>query len=141
MVESALVRVLCLFLERMACRTRDVHHIALASSPWSSLPFAGAEHTQATAATMKGVGIPPRIMVDCSHGNSQKQHKNQLVACASVAQQVATGFVPPSSLLPSSASPLFSLLLLLLCFCLFVSCCFFLYFFASRSITCPAGRS
>ena len=30
-------------------------------------------------------------MVDCSHGNSQKKHENQLIAAASVAKQVGGG--------------------------------------------------
>jgi 3-deoxy-7-phosphoheptulonate synthase len=31
------------------------------------------------------------IMVDFSHGNSQKKHKNQLLVCDSVSQQIANG--------------------------------------------------
>ena len=30
-------------------------------------------------------------MVDCSHGNSQKKHENQIIAAASVAKQIAGG--------------------------------------------------
>lgn len=33
----------------------------------------------------------PRIMVDCSHGNSSKNHKNQPLVAADVARQVASG--------------------------------------------------
>ncbi|MGG6496108.1 UNVERIFIED_CONTAM: 3-deoxy-7-phosphoheptulonate synthase, partial [Bacteroidetes bacterium 56_B9] len=33
----------------------------------------------------------PRIMVDCSHGNSNKNHKNQPLVAAEVARQVAAG--------------------------------------------------
>ena len=40
---------------------------------------------------MKAVGVSPRIMVDCSHGNSQKKHENQIIAAASVAKQIAGG--------------------------------------------------
>jgi len=32
-----------------------------------------------------------RIMVDCSHGNSEKQHERQVISCGSVAAQVADG--------------------------------------------------
>ena len=45
----------------------------------------------ASATTMKEVGVPARIMVDCSHGNSQKKHENQLIAATSVAEQIASG--------------------------------------------------
>lgn len=33
----------------------------------------------------------PRIMVDCSHGNSSKNHRNQPLVAADVAQQIAGG--------------------------------------------------
>lgn len=33
----------------------------------------------------------PRIMVDCSHGNSSKNHRNQPLVAADVAQQIASG--------------------------------------------------
>ncbi|CCG80825.1 Phospho-2-dehydro-3-deoxyheptonate aldolase [Taphrina deformans PYCC 5710] len=36
-------------------------------------------------------GVDQSIMVDCSHGNSLKNHKNQPKVCADVAQQVAKG--------------------------------------------------
>lgn len=54
-------------------------------------PNYSKEHIDASAATMKAIGVPPRIMVDCSHGNSQKKHENQLIAAASVAKQVGGG--------------------------------------------------
>ncbi|KKK18699.1 Phe-inhibited DAHP synthase AroG [Aspergillus rambellii] len=36
-------------------------------------------------------GLPPRLMVDCSHGNSQKDHKNQPKVAAVLAEQIAAG--------------------------------------------------
>ncbi|KAI9808321.1 MAG: Phospho-2-dehydro-3-deoxyheptonate aldolase amt16 [Sarcosagium campestre] len=36
-------------------------------------------------------GTRARLMVDCSHGNSEKQHKNQLKVAASLAQQISEG--------------------------------------------------
>lgn len=36
-------------------------------------------------------GMPPRLMVDCSHGNSQKDHKNQPKVAAVLAEQIAAG--------------------------------------------------
>ncbi len=32
-----------------------------------------------------------KIMVDFSHGNSKKQHKNQLVCCKDISEQVSAG--------------------------------------------------
>lgn len=39
----------------------------------------------------KGVTEKPRIMVDCSHGNSNKDHRNQPKVAAVVAAQIAKG--------------------------------------------------
>ncbi|GME33722.1 putative phospho-2-dehydro-3-deoxyheptonate aldolase protein [Neofusicoccum parvum] len=39
----------------------------------------------------KLAGTNPRLMVDCSHGNSQKQHKNQVKVAAALAQQISAG--------------------------------------------------
>ncbi|KAJ5963933.1 DAHP synthetase I/KDSA [Penicillium vulpinum] len=36
-------------------------------------------------------GMRPRLMVDCSHGNSEKNHKNQPKVAAVVAEQLAAG--------------------------------------------------
>jgi 3-deoxy-7-phosphoheptulonate synthase len=38
-----------------------------------------------------GVGLPRRLMVDASHGNSGKDHRRQPVVAASIADQVAAG--------------------------------------------------
>ena len=40
---------------------------------------------------LKKAGIRDRLMVDCSHGNSRKNHKNQPTVAAEVAAQVAKG--------------------------------------------------
>jgi 3-deoxy-7-phosphoheptulonate synthase len=36
-------------------------------------------------------GLPPRIMIDASHGNSQKDPSRQVPICADVGQQIARG--------------------------------------------------
>lgn len=36
-------------------------------------------------------GLKPRLMVDCSHGNSLKNHKNQPKVAAAIAEQIAAG--------------------------------------------------
>lgn len=35
--------------------------------------------------------LVPRIMIDCSHGNSEKDHKKQAVAARAIAEQLAAG--------------------------------------------------
>ncbi len=50
-----------------------------------------AADVDAAAQRLRGQGLAPRLMVDCSHGNSQKQHKNQLRVAESLAHQLAQG--------------------------------------------------
>ena len=44
-----------------------------------------------TAAELTAAGLPARIMVDFSHANSQKQHKNQLQVGADICSQIHDG--------------------------------------------------
>ncbi|MDE1161296.1 MAG: 3-deoxy-7-phosphoheptulonate synthase [Acidobacteriaceae bacterium] len=45
----------------------------------------------ATVAQMQKSGVAPRIMIDCSHANSGKDHRKQGTVSANVAGQVAAG--------------------------------------------------
>jgi 3-deoxy-7-phosphoheptulonate synthase len=40
---------------------------------------------------LEAAQLPPRLMIDCSHANSSKQHRKQLKVAESVAAQVAAG--------------------------------------------------
>ncbi|KAI1260100.1 hypothetical protein F5Y18DRAFT_420342 [Xylariaceae sp. FL1019] len=40
---------------------------------------------------LQKAGVAPRLMVDCSHGNSEKNHNNQPKVAASIAEQLAKG--------------------------------------------------
>jgi 3-deoxy-7-phosphoheptulonate synthase len=44
-----------------------------------------------TAEQMEKAGIAPRIMIDCSHANSNKNHTRQGLVCRNVAAQIAAG--------------------------------------------------
>jgi 3-deoxy-7-phosphoheptulonate synthase len=44
-----------------------------------------------TAERMSKAGIQPRIMIDCSHANSLKDHARQSIVCRDVAAQIAAG--------------------------------------------------
>ena len=50
-----------------------------------------AESVAQAAALMERAGVPPRIMIDFSHANSQKDYRRQNVVCHDVAAQVAQG--------------------------------------------------
>ena len=40
---------------------------------------------------LRAAGLPERVMIDCSHGNSQKDHRRQAEVAAGIAAQVADG--------------------------------------------------
>ncbi|MBN8525595.1 MAG: 3-deoxy-7-phosphoheptulonate synthase [Planctomycetes bacterium] len=40
---------------------------------------------------LEAAGMPKRVMVDCSHGNSSKDHRKQALAARAIAEQVASG--------------------------------------------------
>jgi 3-deoxy-7-phosphoheptulonate synthase len=50
-----------------------------------------AESVADTAAKMEQAGVPPRIMIDFSHANSNKDYRRQAVVCHDVAAQIAGG--------------------------------------------------
>ena len=54
-------------------------------------PNYSAEHVRAAVAALRHAGVQDKIMIDCSHANSNKQHKRQLDAAADVAAQIAGG--------------------------------------------------
>jgi 3-deoxy-7-phosphoheptulonate synthase len=50
-----------------------------------------AESVAQTAAQMAKSGLPARIMIDCSHANSNKDYTRQPLVCRDVASQIAAG--------------------------------------------------
>lgn len=50
-----------------------------------------AQSIEQTVAVLKKRGLPPGVMVDCSHDNSFKQYANQISVAACLAQQIAAG--------------------------------------------------
>mmetsp|Transcript_11231 Transcript_11231/g.20755 ORF Transcript_11231/g.20755 Transcript_11231/m.20755 type:complete len:380 (-) Transcript_11231:98-1237(-) len=49
------------------------------------------ESVKAACKVMESSGLEPRVMVDCSHGNSKKDHKNQAGVAEEVCRQIAAG--------------------------------------------------
>lgn len=58
---------------------------------YDSGPNFSNEHVREAAKALGDRGLPQGIMVDCSHGNSQKNHERQAEALESVIEQVAAG--------------------------------------------------
>lgn len=54
-------------------------------------PNYGPEHVSAAAAALAKHDLPTRLMIDCSHANSGKDHLRQLEVGDSVAQQLEAG--------------------------------------------------
>jgi 3-deoxy-7-phosphoheptulonate synthase len=50
-----------------------------------------SDHVQAAVELLRAAGLPPRLMVDCSHGNSGRDPERQPAVAADVAAQVAAG--------------------------------------------------
>ena len=50
-----------------------------------------AASVDSTAQQMEKTGVAPRIMVDCSHANSSKDHRKQATVCRDVCSQLAAG--------------------------------------------------
>jgi 3-deoxy-7-phosphoheptulonate synthase len=54
-------------------------------------PNYDAAHVEAACKDLEAAGLPPTLMVDCSHANSSKQHEKQLDVTREIAAQVAAG--------------------------------------------------
>jgi 3-deoxy-7-phosphoheptulonate synthase len=54
-------------------------------------PNHDAMSVQKTLAALRDAGMPPRLMIDASHGNSEKDYKRQPAVTRDVAAQVAQG--------------------------------------------------
>jgi 3-deoxy-7-phosphoheptulonate synthase len=50
-----------------------------------------AESVNQTAEAMRRAGLQSRVMIDCSHANSSKDHNRQPIVCHDIAAQIAAG--------------------------------------------------
>jgi 3-deoxy-7-phosphoheptulonate synthase len=66
----------------------DDCHVILRGGP---VPNYDEPSVQAAIAELVRSGLRPKLMIDCSHDNSRKQHRNQIGVAAEVARQVAHG--------------------------------------------------
>jgi len=54
-------------------------------------PNFDAPHVDEVCAQLKARGLRETVMIDCSHGNSHKDHRKQTAVAASIAEQVCAG--------------------------------------------------
>jgi len=73
----------------VATKGNPLGHIILRGA--SSSPNYAKEWVDKTAQALVEAGLPPRIMIDCSHGNSKKDHTLQPSVAADVAGQLSAG--------------------------------------------------
>ncbi|WFD35362.1 3-deoxy-7-phosphoheptulonate synthase [Malassezia cuniculi] len=57
----------------------------------NSGPNYSRENVERTSAALTKAGLPERVMIDCSHGNSEKKHENQARVVEDVYTQLAAG--------------------------------------------------
>ena len=66
----------------------DCHLILRGGSSGTNYDAASVE---ASCAALAKAGLPQQVMIDCSHANSQKQHKRQLAVAQDIGNQIAGG--------------------------------------------------
>ncbi len=54
-------------------------------------PNYDSAHVRSVLETLQAAGLEPRLMIDCSHANSGKDHRRQPVVAANLAEQIAGG--------------------------------------------------
>ncbi len=71
----------------------DSCHVILRGGS-STGPNFDVEHVTQVSEALDKERLPARLMVDCSHGNSSKQHVRQLAVAEDIGNQIATGKSP-----------------------------------------------
>ncbi len=68
----------------------DTCHVILRGGTRTG-PNYGADHVREICAGLAGKGLRDSVMIDCSHGNSDKDYRRQADVAASICEQVASG--------------------------------------------------
>jgi 3-deoxy-7-phosphoheptulonate synthase len=70
------------------CGNPDCHVILRGGAAGPNYDAAGV---QEALTALRAAGLPPRVLIDTSHGNSNKDHRRQPVVAAEIGAQVAQG--------------------------------------------------
>jgi 3-deoxy-7-phosphoheptulonate synthase len=73
----------------VATRGNDCCHVVLRGA--KAGPNHDAAAISAAVQSLEKANLPGRVMVDCSHGNSQKDHRRQHAVAISLAEQISAG--------------------------------------------------
>ena len=68
----------------------DTCHVILRGGTRTG-PNYGPDHVRDICAQLRACGLRERVMIDCSHGNSEKDHRKQLEVADAIGRQVADG--------------------------------------------------
>jgi len=68
----------------------DCCHVVLRGGTRTG-PNYGAPHIERACAKLAARGLDPRVMVDCSHGNSRKDHTRQAAVAKDLCNQIRSG--------------------------------------------------
>ncbi len=68
----------------------DACHVILRGGSRTG-PNYDAEHIAKVCAKLAARGLAENVMIDCSHGNSRKDHRKQADVAASISEQIASG--------------------------------------------------
>jgi 3-deoxy-7-phosphoheptulonate synthase len=68
----------------------DTCHVILRGGSRTGPNF-DVSHVEEVCTRLKARGLRETVMIDCSHGNSQKDHRKQAAVAASIAEQVCAG--------------------------------------------------
>ena len=68
----------------------DACHVILRGGTTTG-PNYSAEHVDKACARLAAAGLRETVMIDCSHGNSHKDHRRQAEVAASISRDVASG--------------------------------------------------
>src|SRR5215472_13411858 len=71
--------------------TRGNHDCHMILRGGQSGPNYDTVHVQKMVSALGDAGLPPRLMIDTSHGNSDKDHRRQPVVARDIAGQIAQG--------------------------------------------------
>jgi 3-deoxy-7-phosphoheptulonate synthase len=74
----------------LATKGNEWGHIVLRGGSKSGPNYGSAAVTEAVS-LLENSGLPPYLMIDCSHGNSCKDHLKQISVAATVSRQIAAG--------------------------------------------------
>jgi 3-deoxy-7-phosphoheptulonate synthase len=74
----------------LATTGNDQGHLVLRGGSRTG-PNHSREHIAEAVGLLRKAGVPPVVLVDCSHGNSGKKHDQQRQVAADLAAQVAAG--------------------------------------------------